>query len=76
MTDFKLLDVRLQEPQDRRPFNVSFFPDGTPATEFYRTDTGYMLRFPGLADFKVSADLRDVTCAPAPNVSEETPEHL
>jgi len=38
------------------PFHRYTFENGTVWTEFYRTTTGYLLRFPGLADFEVSAD--------------------
>ena len=41
-------------------------PDGTRWTEFYRTQTGYLLRFPELADFQVSADGLHASCCPAP----------
>ncbi|HMN38622.1 MAG TPA: hypothetical protein PKD49_13060 [Hyphomicrobium sp.] len=59
-----------------RPFHVSAFPDGTPWIEFYRTSEGYLLRFPDLADFIVSADGRGVRCTPVPGTSPATIEHL
>jgi hypothetical protein len=52
------------------------FPDGTRWTVFYRTGTGYLLRFPALADFELSADGRSVHCWPAPGISEHTVQHL
>ena len=58
------------------PFHRWTFPDGTPWTEFYRTGGGYLLRFPQLADFAVSADAFAVICFPAPGVPEETSQHL
>ena len=58
------------------PFHVWAFPDGTLWTEFYRANGGYLLRFPDLADFQVSADGLSVTCLPAPEVSEATSQHL
>ncbi len=59
-----------------QPFRALTLPDGTPWTEFYRSDGGYLLRFPGLADFHVSADGLDIACYPAPLVSEATSQHL
>jgi len=41
-------------------------PDGTLWTQFYRTDSGYLLRFPGLADFTLSPAGLDVTATPFP----------
>jgi hypothetical protein len=37
---------------------------------------GYLLRFPDLADFEISANAIRVTCCPVPGVSDETVEHL
>lgn len=76
MVDFRLLDARKQAAVHTAPFHEWAFPDGTLWTQFYRTDTGYLLRFPDLADFQVSADGLTVTCYPAPEVTDETPQHL
>ena len=76
MVDFKFMDVRLQAPLDNAPFHQWVFPDGVIWTAFHRTDTGYLLRFPDLADFEVSADGRSVSCRPATDVTEETSRHL
>ena len=51
-------------------------PDGTLWTHFYRSDAGYLLRFPGLADFEVSGDGGQVQAWPAPGVTAATVEHL
>ena len=67
---------RAQLSQDVSPFHEWALPDGTPWTQFHRTDTGYLLRFPGLADFTVSFTGRDITAIPVPGVSEQTVEHL
>ena len=68
--------ARHQTTVGRAPFHVWAFPDGTLWTEFYRANGGYLLRFPDLADFQVSADGLSVTCLPAPDVSEATSQHL
>lgn len=72
----KLIKPRAQAPIGVEPFRQWALPNGAPWTDFYRNETGYLLRFPNLADFEVSADASKVTCSPAPGVSEETSEHL
>ena len=76
-----VLQFTYKSPQQQATINLSpfhewFFPDDTPWTQFFRIDTGYLLRFPDLADFRVSADGLNVSCSPAPDVSEETTQHL
>jgi hypothetical protein len=68
--------ARWQAPLSAPPFHIWVFPDGTLWTEFHRADGGYLLRFPQLADFRVAADARAVTCVPVPEVSEGTTQHL
>ena len=58
------------------PFHHWLLPDGTRWLLFYRTGSGYLLRFPDLADFEIAADSLSVTCHPAPEVNEETSRHL
>jgi hypothetical protein len=65
-----------QVPTQEAPFHEWILPDGTLWTQFYRTDSGYLLRFPNLADFKVSPAGHDVTAHPVPGVSDQTVEHL
>ena len=76
MIEFRLQPARLQSPVAHPPFHTWTFPDGTLWTEFHRTNSGYLLRFPGLADFQISADGLHVTGCPAPEVSEATTQHL
>jgi len=45
-------------------------------TNFYRDGNHYMLRFPDLADFAVSASGMEVAVYPVPGVSDSTVEHL
>ncbi len=52
------------------------FPTGTLWTEFYRLDGGFLLRFPGLADFEVRHDGRSAVAHPVPGVTAPTVEHL
>lgn len=74
--DFELAGARPQAPMPVAPFYEWTFPNGSLWTAFYRTGAGYLLRFPGLADFEVSADGREIICHPAPDIRDATPEHL
>ena len=77
MIDFSLLAARVQQASVAvEPFHTWTFPDGTLWTAFYRTNDGYLLRFPDLADFQVSADALHVTGFPVPEVSDATVQHL
>jgi hypothetical protein len=59
------------------PFFHSWqLPDGSTWARFFRTEPGYLIRFPSLADFDVSADGRETICRPAPGTTKETIEHL
>ncbi len=51
-------------------------PEGTPWTQSYRMSGGYLVRFPGLADFEIALDLGRIECHPAPDVGDETCRHL
>jgi len=76
MIELRLQPARLQPPVAHPPFHTWTFSDGTLWTEFHRTNSGYLLRFPDLADFQVSADALHVIGFPAPEVSEATTQHL
>ncbi len=76
MVKLRMQPARLQTPVGYPPFHTWTFPDGTLWTEFHRANGGYLLRFPELADFQVSADALHVTGFPAPDVSEATVQHL
>jgi hypothetical protein len=76
VSGFSLESSRLQVPLKDLPFHEWAFPDGTLWTQFVRTDTGYLLRFPDLADFHVSPDGLSVTCSLTPDVAETTAHHL
>ena len=73
------LAPRQRGPQfvpDGPPFHVSGARDGGASTQFYRIGRDYLLRFPGLADFTVSADGREASCRLARGVSMTQVEHL
>lgn len=50
--------------------------DGSVWTDFYRDGKNYLLRFPGLADFDVSADGTEVSAYPMTDCDANTVEHL
>ena len=50
--------------------------DGTVWLTFARLATGYLLRFPTLADFIVSTDARTVACSVQPDIPLATMRHL
>jgi len=70
------MPARPQLALEAKPFHHYKLDDGTVWTEFYRTSEGYLLRFPDLADFKVSEDGTEVTAHPAEDCDEATVEHL
>jgi hypothetical protein len=75
-SDFCVRRPRRQTELDSLPFHQWASPDGSLWTQFYRTREGYLLRFPRLADFKLSRTGQDVAAYPAPGVSKQTTEHL
>ncbi len=71
--------VAPDRPQQRiatKPFHRYTHQDGTVWTEFYRSEQGYLLRFPELADFEVSASGDTVIAYPATGTDAATVEHL
>lgn len=51
-------------------------PDGTPWVEFFRSPEGYLVRFPGVADFEISSDGKTVAATPVDEVADATIHHL
>ncbi len=74
--EFEIMPPRPQAVLEASPFHQSTYAEGKIGAVFYRTEAGFYLRFPGLADFEISADGRSVRCFPAPHVDDTTPEHL
>ena len=73
---FNLQPPRLQAPLNELPFYEEIFPDGTLWAQHFRTKSGYLLRYPDLADFHVSQDGQSVICSPAPGVTVQSPNHV
>ena len=76
MIRYEIRPARMQAALDAEPFHRYTFEDGTVWTEFYRSAEGYLLRFPELADFEVSADGTEVIAHPTAATDEATIEHL
>jgi len=76
VVSFRINTARPQARLRHAPFHEWAFPDGTLWTQFLRTDVGYMLRFPDMADFEVTANGSAVICWPAPGISADTVQHL
>ena len=76
MVEFMLAEARAQAPNRNAPFHEWALPDGTPWTQVYRAASGYLLRFPELADFEVSHDGNTVRGWPVPGVPEPSVQHL
>lgn len=68
--------ARAQAGAGTTPFHRYTFEDGTVWTEFHRAAEGYLLRFPELADFEVSASGETVVSYPATDTDDATLEHL
>jgi hypothetical protein len=68
--------VREQIEMTRAPFNQWRAPDGALWAQFYREPDSYLVRFPRLVDFQLSADGTEVHGWPAPGVQPGTVQHL
>ncbi|HCU53759.1 MAG TPA: hypothetical protein DIC36_05610, partial [Gammaproteobacteria bacterium] len=76
MVDFTLGEARTQAPHQNAPFHEWALPDGTLWMQIYRAASGYLLRFPELADFEVSRNGNTVRGWPVPGVPEPSLQHL
>lgn len=76
MIRFDFAGERTQRQPQQSPFHQWTFPDGRAWTRFHRDGLAYLLQFPGLADFEVTADGAQVTGWAAPGVARATVEHL
>ena len=76
MIRYSISPPREQRPVGPAPFNQYVVGEDAVWTEFYRLGTSYLLRFPGLADFEVSADGTVVVAFPTGGIDAATIEHL
>jgi hypothetical protein len=68
--------AREQAALHRVPIHQWTAADGAVWIQIFRTDTGYLLRFPGLADFEICGVALAVSCHPTPEVTTDTCAHL
>jgi hypothetical protein len=76
MIRYTSMPGRRQLPIESAPFHQYIVGEDTVWTNFYRSDKGYLLRFPDLADFAVSADGMEVVAYPTIEADDATIEHL
>ena len=76
MIRYRTMAARQQSKLATTPFHYYTVGDDTVWTEFHRSGDGYLLRFPDLADFEVSADGKEVVAYPASEDDDATVEHL
>lgn len=76
MTEFRTVPARAQKALTGEPRQAWVLSDGECWMRSYRTGAGYLVRFPGLADFELSGAALAVTCRPAPGATRATCEHL
>jgi len=76
MIRYTVMPEQNQVPIEFAPFHQYIFEDDTVWTSFYRSEVGYLLRFPDLADFAVSADGLEVVAYPTSDADTATIEHL
>jgi len=73
---FHICAAREQGALHSAPYDRWVSPAGDVTAEFYRTDEGFLLRFPDQADFTIAGDLQNVRCAPVPEVARDAIETL
>lgn len=73
---FRERGPREQAPLDDEPFHTWTLPDGNAWTYFRRRGPNYLLRFPGMADFEVSADGKQVQVWPVAGATAGTIHQL
>ncbi len=73
---FRQAGPSAQRPLPAPPFHAWELADGRVWLAFHRLSGAYLLRFPGLADFEVALDGREVECRPVPECREAVVRHL
>jgi hypothetical protein len=76
VTALTVLPSRSQFVPQTAAFAEWLWPDGARAASFHRTTSGYLVRFPDLADFEISRDALAIVCHPVPSVTEATCRNL
>lgn len=73
---FQHLPARLQSQIGTPPYDVWKTTAGMVTAQFYRRDAGFLVRFPGLADFEIDDEIYAVRCALVPNIAGIVAETL
>ena len=73
---FELLPVGTSQPASGDWYHQWSFPDGSPWLCMAKQGSGFLLRFPDLADFLVSPDGSNIRCYALPGTPPETIRHL
>jgi hypothetical protein len=73
---FRLLPMREADLESISWFHHWSLPNDDVWLSFARQESGYLLHFPNLADFVVSADAKDISCHPRLDIPLETVRHL
>lgn len=73
---YRLDEMREQAPLNGLPCHEWKMPHGQLWLTIHRCNGGFVLRFPGLADFEVDDDGLEARCAPVPGTPAQAHEHL
>jgi hypothetical protein len=73
---FSLAAGEKPSPKVSQPFHCWLTEAGDVWTEFYRSPDGFVVRFPGIADFRLSHDATQCSGVPCEGVSGATLEQL
>jgi len=71
-----IADPAAQQPVDLDAYYTWSSPDGSLWAEFFRRQSKYLIRFPAIGDFEISADAAQVLCTPVPGYEYSSLRHL
>ncbi len=76
MSTLTICEPRAQAQLADQPIQEWIQPDGSRWAICHRVPGGYVMRFPGFADFEISHDARSVACHPVAETGQQTLEHI
>ncbi|MEL7444663.1 MAG: hypothetical protein AAGK02_02485 [Pseudomonadota bacterium] len=76
MTDLVVGSARDQSPLTDNPYDRWIAPEGDEKALFYRTQTGFLVRFPDEVDFEIEGVGDRVTAWPVPEAKPDLAENL
>jgi hypothetical protein len=75
-----VIDIRLAisvlPPISEPPFHQWLQPDGSVWADFHFSSSNYLLRFPGMADFRINESGQQITATPHTSLGDATLQHL